>query len=43
MSTIDMAGQLLITDVDAFIPALYKGIGSAKGMGCGLLLVQRAL
>lgn len=43
LSTIDMTGQLVVTDGAAFTQALFGGIGSGKGLGCGLLLVKRAL
>ncbi len=35
-------GRLQITDAGAFQTALMKGIGSAKGFGCGLLSVAPA-
>lgn len=40
-STVDLAGQLTVTDPPAFQHALLAGIGSAKAFGCGLLLVRR--
>lgn len=40
-STLDYAGTLRVTDADLFGEALTKGIGPAKGFGCGLLLVRR--
>jgi len=42
ISTLDFNGVLEITDPELFIEqALYKGIGSAKAFGCGLLLIRR--
>lgn len=41
LSTVEMSGQLVVTDSVAFRAALLEGIGSAKGLGCGLLLVRR--
>lgn len=41
-STVDFAGLLEITDVQAFRTALFNGIGPAKGFGCGLLLIKPA-
>jgi len=42
LSTIDINGILTVTDPDIFIDkCLFKGIGPAKGFGCGLMLVKR--
>lgn len=40
-STVDLSGQLTVTDPQAFRTALLGGVGSAKAFGCGLLLVRR--
>jgi CRISPR system Cascade subunit CasE len=40
-STLDFGGMLTVTDATAFERALFTGLGPAKGMGCGLLLVRR--
>lgn len=40
-STVDLSGQLTVTDPQAFQAALLGGVGSAKAFGCGLLLVRR--
>ena len=40
-STLDLGGVLTFTDSSAFSQALFGGIGPAKGMGCGLLMVRR--
>ena len=41
-STLDFKGVLVVTDPEKFIEeSLYKGIGPAKGFGCGLMLVRR--
>ncbi|MDQ7075144.1 MAG: type I-E CRISPR-associated protein Cas6/Cse3/CasE [Gammaproteobacteria bacterium] len=39
-STLDLSGVLTVTQVDDFLQTLYQGLGSAKGFGCGLLLVK---
>jgi len=42
LSTVDFNGILTVTEPDVFIEkCLYKGIGPAKGFGCGLMLVRR--
>ncbi len=41
LSTVDLSGQLTVTDPQAFRTALLGGVGSAKAFGCGLLLVRR--
>ena len=40
-STVDFSGTLTVLDPDAFMGALFNGIGHAKAFGCGLLLVRR--
>ncbi|MBF0559810.1 MAG: type I-E CRISPR-associated protein Cas6/Cse3/CasE [Nitrospirae bacterium] len=40
-STFDFRGVLTVKDSTLFLEALYKGIGSAKGFGCGMLLIRR--
>lgn len=40
-STLDFGGLLTVTDEQAFQQALFSGIGSAKGLGCGMLMVRR--
>ena len=40
-STVDLAGELTVTDSGLFAAALVTGIGRAKAFGCGLLLVRR--
>ncbi|MCO6428717.1 type I-E CRISPR-associated protein Cas6/Cse3/CasE [Nitrosomonas communis] len=40
-STVDFAGELIVTDTSAFRKILLNGIGPAKAFGCGLLLVRR--
>lgn len=39
-STVVIEGILTVTDVESFHNALFKGIGSAKGFGCGLLMLR---
>ncbi|NLA41265.1 MAG: type I-E CRISPR-associated protein Cas6/Cse3/CasE [Smithella sp.] len=42
LSTIDINGILTVMDPDVFIDkCLFKGIGPAKGFGCGMMLVRR--
>lgn len=40
-STLDFGGLLTVTDTSAFQEALFSGIGPAKGLGCGMLMVRR--
>ena len=40
ISTIDFSGLLTVDDPDPFQSALVKGIGPAKGFGCGMLMVK---
>lgn len=40
-STLDFGGVLTVTNGTAFSQTLFSGIGPAKGMGCGLLMVRR--
>jgi CRISPR system Cascade subunit CasE len=40
-TTVDFSGELRVTNAQAFLQALLFGVGSAKGMGCGLLMVRR--
>lgn len=40
-SSLDLSGTLTITDPESFLTLLTQGIGPAKGLGCGLLLVRR--
>jgi CRISPR system Cascade subunit CasE len=40
-SSIDFSGILTVTDTETFINALYKGIGHAKGFGCGMMMVRK--
>ncbi len=40
-TTVDFNGVLRVTDAEAFRHALLRGVGSAKGMGCGLLMIRR--
>ncbi|MCO5383533.1 MAG: type I-E CRISPR-associated protein Cas6/Cse3/CasE [Methanosarcina barkeri] len=43
ISTIDFNGILTVTDPELLKKALFKGIGPAKGFGCGLMMVRRIL
>lgn len=40
ISTCEIGGVLTVQDQSAFLGALTTGIGSAKGLGCGLLLIR---
>lgn len=41
-STLEFNGILVVTDQEKFVDkCLFKGIGSAKSFGCGLMLVKR--
>lgn len=40
-STIDFTGVLTVTNKELFLNALFEGIGSTKGFGCGLLMVKK--
>ncbi len=40
-SSVDFAGLLTVTDPERLREALLRGIGPAKGFGCGLMLVRR--
>lgn len=41
ISTAVIEGVLRVTDKEKFLEVLKKGIGSAKGFGCGLLMIKR--
>lgn len=41
-SSVDLVGELQITDVEKFATALFNGIGRSKAFGCGLLMIRRA-
>jgi CRISPR system Cascade subunit CasE len=40
-STVDYQGLLTIVDPERFLQTLAKGVGKAKGFGCGLWLIRR--
>jgi len=42
LSTIEFTGLLTVTDPELFVPALFHGLGPAKGFGCGLMMVRPA-
>lgn len=42
VSTLDFSGQLTVTEPTTFVDTLYRGLGPAKGFGCGLLMVKRS-
>lgn len=39
-SALDFTGLLTVTDPECFLATLYRGIGAAKGFGCGMLMVR---
>ena len=41
MSSLDFDGTLEVLDVARFLTTLRRGIGHARGFGCGLLLIRR--
>lgn len=41
ISTVIIEGTLMVKDVETFRHALFNGIGSAKGFGCGMLMIKR--
>ncbi len=41
LSTLDFEGLLTVIQVDEFLNLLRYGIGSAKGFGCGMMLVRK--
>ena len=40
-SSVDLRGELEITDVNQFQNALFNGIGRSKAFGCGLMMIRR--
>lgn len=42
ISTIDFTGLLTVIEPEAFLHALLTGIGSAKGFGCGMMMIRPA-
>ena len=43
LSTVDFTGILVVANPSCFLQdALCRGLGPAKGFGCGLMLVRRA-
>lgn len=40
-SSLDLAGEVIVTDAGRFTRLLLEGIGPAKAFGCGLMLVRR--
>ena len=40
--SIDLTGEVVVTDVTRFTRLLLEGTGPAKAFGCGLMLVRRA-
>ena len=41
ISTVDLEGVLEITDPTLFRETWQRGLGPAKGFGCGLILLRR--
>ncbi len=42
ISTLDLSGIATVTDPAKALDAMTRGVGPAKGFGCGLLLARRA-
>jgi CRISPR system Cascade subunit CasE len=40
-SSLDLTGEVMVTDVERFRRLLLEGTGPAKAFGCGLMLVRR--
>lgn len=40
-SSIDLTGEITITDPNKFEKALFEGLGRAKAFGCGLMMIRR--
>jgi len=40
-SSLDLSGEVIVTDVARFEKLLFDGIGKAKAFGCGLMLIRR--
>ncbi len=40
-SSVDLTGELQITDLEAFKYTLFNGLGRSKAFGCGLLMIRR--
>ena len=41
LTSLDIKGELQVTDVESFETLLFSGLGRAKAFGCGLLLIKR--
>lgn len=41
-NSVDLTGELIVTDVELFNRLLFDGIGPAKAFGCGLMMIRRA-
>ena len=41
-SSIDFDGEFTVTDPEALMEAVQRGLGASKGFGCGLMLIRRA-
>jgi CRISPR system Cascade subunit CasE len=42
VAVLELSGQIVLTDPDAFLTKLSSGFGSAKAFGNGLMLIRRA-
>jgi CRISPR system Cascade subunit CasE len=40
-NSLDLSGEVEVTDAERFTQLLTIGIGPAKAFGCGLMLVRR--
>lgn len=41
ISTIEISGILKVEVKETFLKTLYNGLGSAKGFGCGMMLIKK--
>ena len=40
-SSIDLSGEITVTEPAKFTNALFNGIGRAKGFGCGMMMIRK--
>lgn len=40
-SSLDLSGEVIVSDVEKFRRLLFKGMGPAKAFGCGLMMIRR--
>lgn len=42
ISVVDLSGYLFVDEPDLFLSSLKKGLGPAKGFGCGMMMIRPA-